>query len=106
MPACGEAVPIIETARRLAGWYLPERVPYPIICTGIRPGERLHEVLLSRNESFVDGPAPGLRSVRTSRDEAELSKVDDVVDELQRLVDAGDREALARTCLAAAQALQ
>jgi FlaA1/EpsC-like NDP-sugar epimerase len=106
MPACGEAVPIIETARRLAGWYLPERVPYPIICTGIRPGERLHEVLLSRNESFVDGPAPGLRSVGTTRDEAELSKVDDVVDELQRLVDAGDREALARTCLAAAQALQ
>jgi FlaA1/EpsC-like NDP-sugar epimerase len=106
MPACGEPVPILETARRLAGWYRPERVPYPIECTGIRPGERLHELLLSPNESFADGPAPGLRSVRTVRDRAELARVPDAIQELRRLVEAGEREQLARACLTAAEALQ
>jgi FlaA1/EpsC-like NDP-sugar epimerase len=106
MPACGEPLPITETARRLAGWYLPQRVPYPILHTGIRPGERLHEVLLSSNETFVEGRASGLRSVRTTRDPAALSNVMDLVDQLERFVVAGDRDALARTCLAAAEALQ
>ena len=106
MPACGEPLPIIETARRLAGWYRPERVPYPISRTGIRPGERLHEILLSPNESFAHGPAPGLRSVQTTRDAAELSKIDQLNDELRRLVDRADRQGLARVCLAAAEALQ
>ena len=48
MPECGEPLPIIETAKRLAGWYRPEQVPYPITCTGIRPGERLHVRSLGR----------------------------------------------------------
>jgi FlaA1/EpsC-like NDP-sugar epimerase len=108
MPACGEPVPIIETARQLSGWYRPERVPspYPIKRTGIRPGERLHEVLLSPNESFSEGPAPGLRSVRTTRDPLRLADVPDMVDTLRRLVDADDRPGLARACLSAAEALQ
>lgn len=106
MPACGEPVPIIETARRLAGWYRPERVPYPINRTGIRPGERLHEVLLSRNEAFADGPARGLRAVRTARDPACLTQVPRMVDDLRRQVESGDRVGLARTCLSAAEALQ
>jgi FlaA1/EpsC-like NDP-sugar epimerase len=106
MPACGEPVPIVETARRLAGWYRPERVPYPIVCTGIRPGERLDEVLLSPNESFAASPVAGLRSVRTQRDPARLDMVPRVVDDLRGLVDGGDRAAVARTCLEAAEELQ
>jgi FlaA1/EpsC-like NDP-sugar epimerase len=107
MPACGEPVTIVETARRLAGWYRPERVPYPIVCTGIRPGERLHEVLLSPNESFApDTPVPGLRAVRTTRDAARLADVPRLVDELRRLVDEGDRPGLAKGCLEAAESLQ
>jgi FlaA1/EpsC-like NDP-sugar epimerase len=107
MPACGEPVPLVETARRLAGWYRPEQVPYPITCTGIRPGERLHEVLLSPCESFADeSPAYGLRQVRTTRDPANLHGVGEVIDRLQRLVDRGEREAVARVCLEAAEALQ
>ena len=106
MPDCGQPLPIVETARRLAGWYRPERVPYPIACTGIRPGERLHEILLSPNESFADGPARGLRSVRTRRDVAELARVPGIVSDISTLVDQGDREQLARLCLRAAQALQ
>jgi FlaA1/EpsC-like NDP-sugar epimerase len=108
MPACGEAVPLLETARRLAGWYRPERVPYPITCTGIRPGERLHEVLLSAHESFADGhdQAHGLRSVRTTRDAARLAELPRVLAELRGETEAGDREHLTAACLAAAEALQ
>jgi FlaA1/EpsC-like NDP-sugar epimerase len=106
MPACGEPVPLLETARRLAGWYRPERVPYPITCTGIRPGERLHEVLLSDNESAVAGPASGLRSVRTTRDPARLAELPRVLDDLQRLIAAGDRDGLRAACRAAGALLQ
>lgn len=106
MPACGEPLPIIETARRLAGWYRPQRVPYPITCTGIRPGERFHEILLSPNETFADGPVPGLRSVRSTRAPSELERLPRVIADLARMVETGDRDGLARTCLAAADALQ
>ncbi len=107
MPDCGEPLPIIETARRLAGWYRPERVPYPIACTGIRAGERLHEILLSPNESFAaEAPAQGLRALRTTRDPATLLTVEETLTQLARLVESGDREGLARTCLAAAESLQ
>jgi FlaA1/EpsC-like NDP-sugar epimerase len=107
MPDCGEPVPIVQTARRLAGWYRPEAVPYPIACTGIRPGERLDEVLLSPNESFApEAPALGMRRVRTRRAAAALSSIHATVDHLQELVLRGDREALARASLDAANALQ
>ena len=106
MPECGGPLPIVETARRLAGWYRPDRVPYPIACTGIRPGERLHEILLSPNESYADSPAPGLRSVRTTRHPNELSKLPEIVHNLARLVERADRHELARRCLSAAEALQ
>jgi len=43
--------------------------------------QRLHEVLLSASESFVDGPAQGLRSVRTTRDAARLNEVPRELDE-------------------------
>jgi FlaA1/EpsC-like NDP-sugar epimerase len=107
MPDCGEPVPVLETARRLAGWYRPERVPYPIACTGIRPGERLHEVLLSANEWFADAPiASDVRAVRTRREAAAVAQIGRIVDALVRLVAAGDREGLAHACLAGAEALQ
>jgi FlaA1/EpsC-like NDP-sugar epimerase len=107
MPDCSEPVPIIETARRLAGWYRPEHVPYPLTCTGIRPGERLDEVLLSPNEWFAsEPPASGIRAVRTRRPAAALSTIHATVDRLSELAAAGDREALARGCREAASALQ
>jgi hypothetical protein len=63
-------------------------------------------VLLSPNESFAEGPAPGLRSVRTTRDPSSLASVSRVIDELRRLVAAGDRDGLSRACLSAAESLQ
>jgi FlaA1/EpsC-like NDP-sugar epimerase len=106
MPACGEPVPIVETASRLAGWYRPEHVPYPILRTGIRPGERLHEVLLSPNESVDGGPAVGLRTVRTRRPASVLHDVPRLVEEVRTHIHQGEREQLRRACLDAAEALQ
>jgi FlaA1/EpsC-like NDP-sugar epimerase len=106
MPAVGEPIPLLETARRLAAWYRPERTPYPSICTGIRPGERLHEALLSGNERFEHGPAAGLLTVRSSREPPRLDSTHNLVRELRELVEAGDREALARTARRAAADLQ
>jgi FlaA1/EpsC-like NDP-sugar epimerase len=106
MPACGEPVPLLETARRLAEWYRPDRAPYPIACMGIRPGERLHEVLLSTNEALAEGPAPGLNAVTTRRPASRLNSVPEAIEGLRRLVDEGNRDKLKRRCLELAEALQ
>ena len=106
MPDCGEPVPVVETARRLAEWYCSARSPYPIDVTGIRPGERLHEVLLSANEWFEPGPAPGLRRVLTRRDPACLDGVPAAIEALRRAVDSGDAAAARSTAMSAAEALQ
>jgi dTDP-glucose 4,6-dehydratase len=108
-PECGEPVALLETARRLAGWYRPERDPYPIACTGVRPGERLHEVLLSANEAFSDaaahGPAEGLRGVHrtASRNVDQLPRL---IEQLGALIEAGDRPRLRELCMQAALELQ
>jgi FlaA1/EpsC-like NDP-sugar epimerase len=106
MPECGEPVPVVETARRLAAWYRPERAPYPIVISGIRPGERLHEVLLSRTERFLTGPAPGARLVGSTRDPACLDRLPGVLETLAALVERDDGPALRQAALAAAQELQ
>jgi FlaA1/EpsC-like NDP-sugar epimerase len=106
MPACGEAVPLLETAGRLASWYQPERVPYPIATSGIRPGERLHEVLLSANETFAPAGVDGLRLVRTRRDLSRLAQLPALVEELKALVEAREAAALRARALQAAEDLQ
>jgi FlaA1/EpsC-like NDP-sugar epimerase len=106
MPDCGAPVPLLDTARRLSGWYRPELSPYPIQWTGMAPGERLHEVLLSRNESLMDGPAAGVHVVATQRDAARLSKVPAYVDELRTLVEANQGAELKQRALELAEALQ
>lgn len=106
MPMCGDPVPVLSTAERLAGWYRPEQVPYPIRHMGIRPGERLHEVLLSPNETVIEGPADGLHSVQTRRDPRTLTRVPAVVAQLASLTAAGDRVELRRLALDTAHALQ
>lgn len=107
MVDCGEPVPILETARRLAQWYAPERVPYPTRVTGIRPGERLDEILLSPNESFEPGPAEGLRAVHTKRDLSVIDGVAEVVSRLRAMVEGGDDGARVRgAAMQAANELQ
>jgi dTDP-glucose 4,6-dehydratase len=106
LPACGEPVSILDTAKRIATHYRGELDPYPIRRTGIRPGERLHEVLLSPNEWVEDGPAPGVRRVRTTRDTAHLETLPGLIGELRELTHSGDRARLRQRCMEAAEALQ
>jgi FlaA1/EpsC-like NDP-sugar epimerase len=82
-------------------------VPYPITSTGARPGERLHEVLLSHNEVLDAGDvADGLRAVRSRRDPARLQALPSSVDELARAAELGDRDALRAGLMRAAEDLQ
>lgn len=106
MPACGEPIPVVETARRLAAWYCPERVPYPFAQVGIRPGERLHEVLLSRTETLELGPAEGVLVVHSRRAAADLETVGQTVAELRRLVKVGHSERIRGLAMHAADQLQ
>jgi FlaA1/EpsC-like NDP-sugar epimerase len=99
-------MPLLETAQRLVNWYRPHRQPYPIAWTGMAPGERLHEVLLSENEFVSDGPVTGLRLVDTHRQPGRLQVLPEAVSELRDLVRAGERERLRQRCLELAEALQ
>jgi FlaA1/EpsC-like NDP-sugar epimerase len=96
----------VETARRLAGWYCADTAPYPIHLTGIRPGERLHEVLLSANEWTSPLPASGLQEVHSQRNPALLEEVPTIVGDLRALVEAGDEAQVRALAIHAADLLQ
>ena len=120
LPDCGEPVPLLQTVQRLVGWYRPHEYPlrvpggplrehqqqYPITWTGMAPGERLHEVLLSDNEFLADGPVAGLSVVETRREPGRVRALPDAIAELRELVNAGQRERLKQRCLELAEALQ
>lgn len=73
----GEALSIVELARevtRLAGLRPDEDVP--IVFTGLRPGERLHESLIASDEAEELGPGDGLiAAISAPRGLAELHEV-------------------------------
>lgn len=57
----GEALPVVELAReviRLEG--LRPEIDAPIVFTGLRPGEKLHEALIGAEEWRQADPAPGV----------------------------------------------
>lgn len=59
----GEALPVVELAReviRLEG--LRPEVDMPIVFTGLRPGEKLHEALVASDEWVESDDAPGVIS--------------------------------------------
>lgn len=107
MPDCGEAVSVLDTARAIADWYGPgENDAYPIQVMGIRPGERLHEVLLSDNESLGPGPAAGLLRVSTRRPVERLSEASGAAANLRSLLARGAVDQLRAEAMRAAEALQ
>lgn len=106
MPDCGHPIPVAETARSLARWYQPQSEPYPIRMMGSRPGERLHEILLSENEHFATGPASGVLAVARSSGPAALRDVPSIVEQLRADVDSGNVDGLRRLTMESARALQ
>jgi O-antigen biosynthesis protein WbqV len=89
----GEALPVVDLARQviqLAG-KRPD-IDVPIIFTGLRPGERLHESLIASNEWRDADPAQGVNAVAsTPRGLAELKAI---VERLTLLAREGADEAV------------
>lgn len=84
----GEPLPVLELARaviRLSG-QRPD-VDLPIVITGLRPGERLHEQLISAHENVVGEAAGGVTAVTTAP--RELSALNAIFDRLLVLADQG-----------------
>ncbi len=64
----GEPVRIVDLARqmiRLKG--LEPEIDIPIVFTGLRPGEKLHEEIFHAHEDAVPSAIEGVRAVRTRR---------------------------------------
>jgi FlaA1/EpsC-like NDP-sugar epimerase len=89
----GEPVKIVDLARnliRLSG-YEPD-VDIPIVFTGLRPGEKVHEQLTSETEETLPTRYEKIRIVRTEGPEA----LDRGLEQLRGAVDARDEKAIVR----------
>lgn len=92
----GEALPVVELAReviRLQG--LRPEIDVPITFTGLRPGEKLHEVLVSQGEWREADPAPGVIAVAS--DARALDSVEATIETLIALAREGANEKIAAT---------
>jgi FlaA1/EpsC-like NDP-sugar epimerase len=101
-----DEVPILTIARRVEGLVAPGRTALPIRVTGLRPGERLREELLSEHEAFRPGPCAGLLEVVNQRRGANLDAIHDFLEHLRALAEAGDAPGLKAAAMNAARALQ
>jgi dTDP-glucose 4,6-dehydratase len=101
-----DEVSIVDVARRVERLVAPDGSGLPLRITGLRPGERLREELLSDNEAFRPGPVPGLLDVANCRLAANLDAIDGHLEALRALADAGDGPGLMAAAMEAARALQ
>jgi O-antigen biosynthesis protein WbqV len=96
----GEALPIVELARdmiRLEG--LRPDVDVPIAITGLRPGEKLHELLVAADEWREPNPAPGVIAAASAP--RGLAALHEIMDRLALLAREGADEAIAAELFAA-----
>lgn len=89
----GAPVSILALAQVMIRLLAPARIP-PIRIAGRRPGERLHETLLAPGELAKSTPYPELSTLLAG--EPPPAGLDEVLQELQRLADQGDDEAVRR----------
>lgn len=90
----GEPVKIIDLARNmitLAG--LEPDVDIPIVVTAPSQGEKLHEDLFNPDER--PQPTPAEKIVRAERENMDPARVDEIFDEVERLITVGKPQALA-----------
>ena len=99
-------IPTMDVARRVEAQLAPGQPKRPIRFTGSRPGERLHEELLSEHESFHPGPCPGILEVRNARRAAHVEAIPRHLERLLILAAQEDGAALKDAAMAAARALQ
>lgn len=97
----GEPVKIIDLARnmiRLAG--LEPDVDIPVVVTAPSPGEKLSEELFNPDES--PEPTSAEKIVRAGRESLDPARVEEIFDEVERLMVVGRPQALAELVQAAA----
>ncbi len=97
----GEPVKIIDLARNmitLAG--LEPDVDIPIVLTAPSQGEKLHEDLFNPDER--PQPTPADKIVRAERENKDPERVEEIFDEVERLITNGNPQALAKLVQAAA----
>lgn len=63
LPDASPALPVVEIARRIWARLNAGGGEPPLVVTGARPGERLHEELTGAGESLEAGPLPGILRV-------------------------------------------
>ncbi|MFY9487772.1 MAG: nucleoside-diphosphate sugar epimerase/dehydratase [Solirubrobacterales bacterium] len=97
----GEPVKIIDLARNmisLAG--LEPEVDIPIVITAPAPGEKLHEDLYNPDERPM--PTSAEKILRAEREAMGPDRVEEIFDEVERLISTGNPQALAHLVQAAA----
>jgi len=107
MPDTGPAINLVEMARHLYQLLSPDGGKCPIRYIGARPGERMHEILLSDHERAEATPYPGIVQVVSSR--AHLPSYEEMsglIDSLLKTASAGEPATLRRKALDLAQSLQ
>lgn len=99
----GEALPVVELAReliRLEG--LRPDIDVPIVFTGLRPGEKLHEALIAAGEWREPDPAAGVIAVGSPPQA--LDAVTEAIDCLMAFARNGASEKIAAALFAAISA--
>jgi FlaA1/EpsC-like NDP-sugar epimerase len=86
----GEPVRILDLAKQMIRLSGRDESQVPIVFTGVRPGEKIHEVLW--NEHEIVGPTSHPKIRRAARAVIDHDWLDESLAELERLADAGDAE--------------
>lgn len=106
LPETGQAINLAEMAHRLC-FLLSGQHDYPVRFIGARPGERMHEILMSGTETGVDSGYPGIIRVETSRTERPAYRIlSEEIDRLLSLADAGNLVGLRGRLMDVATSLQ
>ena len=101
----GEALPVVELAReviRLEG--LRPDIDVPIVFTGLRPGEKLHEQLVASDEWREADPAANVSAVASPP--RGLGELAEIMERLCLMAREGADEAAAAALFAALHAAQ
>jgi FlaA1/EpsC-like NDP-sugar epimerase len=84
----GEPVKILDLAKQMIRLSGRKEADIPIVFTGARAGEKLHEVLWNRGETV--GPTSHPKIMRAARPQIDTAWLEESLGELERLVDEGD----------------